>query len=261
MKLHRINALLLKYYYISINRFDRIFDLFYWPLLDIIIWGFMSVYVQKISDVNLLSMIMGGIILWVFVWRSSQDIAVFVLEDFWTKNLYNLYSSPLKISEMIASLMIWGFLRSMITFAFLASVAIIFYSMNIFSIGIVLLTFFAFALLVFAWALGLIIASAVMRWGARIQVLAWSVVWIVQPFSCVFYPLEALPLWAQKVSFFFPTTHIFEGMRAALSGGVVNYGNLGFALLFSFIAFILTSLLFGASVKKARKTGLLAKAE
>ena len=84
MKFYRINALLLKYYYITINRIDRIFDIFYWPVVDLFIWGFAAFYIQQLSDVNILSMLLGGIILWIFVWRSSQDIAVFVLEDFWS---------------------------------------------------------------------------------------------------------------------------------------------------------------------------------
>ena len=97
MKLHRIFALLLKYYYISINRVDRLFDVIYWPIIDLFMWGFAAIYMEGISSKKLVGMLLGGIILWMFVWRSSQDIAVFVLEDFWSRNLYHLFSSPIKV--------------------------------------------------------------------------------------------------------------------------------------------------------------------
>ena len=99
MKLHRINALLLKYYYITINRVDRLFDIIYWPILDLFIWGFTALFIQKLSDVNVMSMLLGAVILWVFVWRASQDIAVFVLEDFWSRNLYHLVYISCKIKR------------------------------------------------------------------------------------------------------------------------------------------------------------------
>ena len=38
MNFGRINALLLKYWYITKNRWDRLFDLFYWPLIDLLVW-------------------------------------------------------------------------------------------------------------------------------------------------------------------------------------------------------------------------------
>lgn len=261
MKFHRINALLLKYYYITINRVDRIFDIFYWPMLDIFIWGFMTIYIQKLSDINLLSLIFGGIILWLFIWRASQDIAVFVLEDFWSRNLYNLFTSPLRLNELMVSLMIQGLVKALLSFIFLSIVAFILYSFSIFELGILNLGLLVFVLLIFAWALGFFISSFVMRYGSRVQILAWSIVWIIQPFSCVFYPLEALPAWAQKISMLVPTTYVFENMRAVLTGASINYLSLFYSLLLAIGLFLLTSWFFYSSFKSAKKKGLLAKNE
>ena len=118
MKIYRINALLLKYYYISINSIDRIFDIVYWPVIDIIIWGFASYFIKDVSSVNLLAMLMGCLILWTFVWRSCQDIAVYVLDDFWSKSLYHVFSSPVRLSEHVISIMLLAFLRACVTFVF-----------------------------------------------------------------------------------------------------------------------------------------------
>ena len=122
-----------------------------------------------------------------------------------------------------------------------------------------ILGFFVLILSIFAWAVGLFISGLIMRYGYRIQVLAWSVVWIIQPFSCVFYPLSALPAWAQPISRMLPTTYVFEGMRSVLSGETLPI--LITPLISSIVFFILAAIFFHRSVEKAKKKGLLAKNE
>lgn len=261
MKFYRINALLLKYYYITINRIDRIFDIFYWPVIDLFIWGFAAFYIQQLSDVNILSMLLGGIILWIFVWRSSQDIAVFVLEDFWSRNLYHLFSSPVKLSEHLASIVLIGFLRSLATFAFMALFGILLYSFNILAISPLLLASSVFLLSLFGWIMGIFITSFIFRYGQRIQVLAWSVVFLMQPFVCIFYPLSALPNWAAKIAVLIPPTYVFEALRAEISGNPVNYVTLGYSFIANVMLFILVVLFLESSFKKSKKTGLLAKGD
>ncbi len=261
MKLHRINALLLKYYYITINRVDRLFDIFYWPIIDLFIWGFAAFYIKQLSDVNVLSMLLGGIILWIFVWRSSQDIAVFVLEDFWSRNLYHLFSSPVRLSEHLASIILIGFLRSLATFAFMALFGMILYSFNILSISPLLLASSVFLLSLFGWVMGIFITSFIFRYGQRIQVLAWSVVFLMQPFVCIFYPLSALPKWAARIALILPPTHVFEALRADISGKAVNYLSLGYSLIANIILLVLVILFLNSSFMKSKKTGLLAKGD
>ena len=259
MKLHRIQGLLLKYFYISKNRWDRIFDIIYWPLVDLLVWGFMTAYIAVISEFNLLSAILGGIIIWMFVWRTAQDISVFTLEDFWTKNLFNLFSSPITNNEFIMSLLIFALTRSFVTFTFMALMAALIYSFNLFGIGIFYIALFASALLILGWALGAFINGFIFRFGERIQVLAWSVVWGIQPFSCVFYPLSALPSWAQKIAYFNPITHVFENLRAVVSGNAISWYGVAYSFIGGLILLFLTLLFLGSSIERSRKTGLLVR--
>ena len=261
MKLHRINALLLKFFYINISRFDRLFDVFYWPTIDLFVWGFTSFYITKISEVNVLSMMIGGIILWTFVWRASQDIAVFVLEDFWSRNLYHLFSSPVTMWEHMASITIIGLIRSFVTFVFLSGVAFVFYAFNIFSIDPLMLGTAVFLLSMFGWTMGLFVTSLILRYGQRIQVLAWSTVWIIQPFSCVFYPLSVLPNWAAKIAVLLPTTYAFEALRASINHTPISYSSLIYAIGISFVFFIAMAVYLQRSFKHAKKSGLLAKGD
>jgi len=261
MKFHRISALLLKYYYITINRVDRIFDIIYWPVLDLFIWGFTALFIQKLSDVNVLSMLLGAVILWVFVWRASQDIAVFVLEDFWSRNLYHLFTSPVKLSEHLVSIIIIGFLRALVTFVLMWLVGMIFYSFNILDISPLLIAFSVFLLTIFGWAIGLFVASFIFRYGQRIQVLAWSVTFLLSPFACVFYPLSALPDWAAKIAAVIPATYVFESLRAMISGAQLNQAGLAYSLISSILLFVAMAYFLQSSFQKSRKTGLLAKGD
>jgi len=261
MKLYRIGALLLKYYYISLNRVDRIFDIFYWPAIDLFVWGFASFYIKSISDINLLSVFLGAIILWLFVWRSSQDIAVFVLEDYWSKTLYHLFSSPVKISEHMVSIILFGFLRALAAFAVMSILAGLMYAFNIFSIPILLLAVAVLVLSVFGWIMGLFVTSLIVRYGQRIQVLAWSVVWIVQPFSCVFYPLKSLPAWAASIAKVLPTTYVFESLRHYMFNGELVFHGIPYAIGIEIIFLAIVSYWLAISFKKAKKKGLIAKAD
>lgn len=261
MKLHRINALLLKYYYITINRIDRLFDIIYWPILDLFIWGFTALFIQKLSDVNVLSALLGAVILWIFVWRASQDIAVFVLEDFWSRNLYHLFSSPVKLSEHLVSIIIMGFLRALATFVLMWIVGIVFYSFNILSISPLLIAFSVLLLTLFGWAIGLFVAAFIFRFGQRIQVMAWSVTFLLSPFACVFYPLSALPNWAAKIAAVVPATYVFEALRAMINGTPVNQAGLIYSLVSSIVLFITMAFFLENSFRKSRKTGLLAKGD
>jgi ABC-2 type transport system permease protein len=261
IKIHRIKAMLLNYYYLSINSLDRIFDIVYWPLLDIFIWGFMTHFIQGISDFNILNVILGGIVLWVFLWRSTQDLVVYLLDSYWSRSIFHLFITPLKSAEFVISLAIIGLIRSFLAFTTMSILAYFLYDFTILQFNLFHIAMLIGILVLFAWALGILISSFIFLWGTRIQVLAWSVIWIIQPFSCVFYPLSALPNWAAKIAIFLPTTQVFENLRATINGSPLNYGSLLYSLIFILIFFVLASLFLSYSVKRARNKGHFSKPE
>jgi len=253
--------MLLNNYYITTSSADRLFDVLYWPVLDILIWGFMTYFISGISEVNILSFVLGGLLLWVFIWRSSQDFVIYVLENFWSRNIYHLYATPLRDSEMIVSLGILGISRSFIAFLLMNLISFALYQFNIFSFNLLHAAAFIGILMIFAWGIGLLITSFIFRFGTRMQILAWSTIWIIQPFSCIFYPLSALPTWAAKIAIVLPTTHVFEGLRASLAGQPLSTGSLLYALGFSIVFLIFSSWVIVRAIKVARSKGSFAKPE
>ncbi len=77
---------------------------------------------------------------------------------------------------------------------------------------------FVLNLVITGWVIGVLTTSLIMRFGQEAEILAWSMVFLFQPISCVFYPIEVLPGWLQAIAWMNPAAHVFEGMRAVLNG-------------------------------------------
>lgn len=261
MKASVIAGLLKKYYYITVNRLDRIFDIFYWPLVGLFIWGFTTYFLRDIAGEAIIYIFLGGTVLWIFFQRAAQDISVYILEDFWSDNLYNLFAAPIKTAELVISIVTFGAIRSLMSFLFLVLMAIVMYSFNVFDAGIIAVALFSLNLLLFGWVIGLFVSSFIFRYGMRIQVIAWSIPFLIQPFSAVYYPLDSLPIWVQKISLVFPTTYVFEGMRYAFAKGAILWDYLAWSFGLNIALLIFVCLLFGQSINYARKKGLFVKRE
>ena len=254
-------GLMEKYYYITINRVDKIFDLFYWPVVGLLVWGFTTYYLREFTGDAILHIFLGGTVLWIFFQRAAQDIAVYLLEDFWSQNLFNLFATPLKSLELMVSIIIFGTLRSVISFVFLIFVALFLYSFNIFDAGIFVIALGTFNLLLSGWAVGLLSSSMIFRYGVRIQVLAWSIPFLILPFSAVYYPLETVPVWIQSVASLLPTTYVFEAMRYGFEQGGILWGHMGIAFALNIVLILALGWNFSRSVEKARIRGAFVKKE
>ncbi|MFC1728266.1 ABC transporter permease [Nanoarchaeota archaeon] len=262
MKLNVIQGLLLKYWYITIGKIDRIFEIVYWPFLSLLVWGLTSRYILgMVNNSMIVSFFVGGIILWTFFQRAQQDIATYILEDFWSGNLLNLFVSPATPTSIMASISIFSLIKAFITFLFLAFLGWALFSFNMIALNWIALAYFLVNIILFAWILGIFVSSIIFRYGQRIQVFAWSVVWLVQPFSCVFYPLSSLPELLQKVAIWFPLTHVFEGMRSVISTGVFDGIMLMKAVALNLVFLVIVSFYFGNCIDKAKIKGGLVKQE
>ncbi len=260
MKLNVLEGLLLKNWYLTINRLDRIFDIVYWPLVSLLLWGFTSFYLTGIlKDSHIIAFFLGGVILWTFFQRAQQDITVYILEDFWSRNLYNLFSSPVTPFTLMLAVTIFSFLRGLVTLVLLGFLGVALFSFNIISLGWISLSLFVINLTLFGWVIGILVTAFIFRFGQRIQVFAWSLIFFVQPFSSVFYPVSTLPVWAQKIAFWFPSTHVFEGMRQVIQYGVINWNALLLAFAENIVLLVLVSMYLSYSIDQARIKGRLSK--
>lgn len=252
----RIWAVFLRYFY-YFAKLDHLADLFYWPAIDIFLWGMTSVWIQKqeggVSDLALA--VLTGLVFWQIVWRANYEITVNLLQEFWNRNLVNLFSTPLKRSEWVGALLIIGLAKICISLIFGSLFVYLLYALNVFSLGWAFLPFAA-SLILSGWFMGFLSAGIIVYYGQRVQMLAWMIPYMFAPFSAVYYPLSALPHWAQDIAQVLPTTHIFEGMRQVLNKHHFSLKTLLLSYLLNFIYLGLSIAFFNFMFEKSRAKGL-----
>lgn len=235
-------------------------EIFYWPFLDLLLWGFISVYLIQFRKElpNFVAFLLGALILWDILFRAQQGISVSFLEDVWARNLLNVFASPLRPGEYIVSLMLVSAVKIMIAGVVMSLLAWIFYSFNIFLLGLSLIPF-VLELVVFGWAIGIITTSLILRFGQQAEILAWGLALLFQPVSAVFYPVSVLPPVLQKIARFVPSSSIFEGMREIITRGGIPHSKLIWAMALNGLYILLAVFLFSMSFKVVKRKGLIVR--
>ncbi len=241
MNFNRISALMMRHLYLYQRSLPRLMDLFFWPILEILVWGFLSVYLEKMNlgGLNIVSLLLGAIIFWDLLSQSQKAVSFAFMEEVWEKNFLNIFVTPLKVSEFLFSTFFLGLIRIVLVGIILGLFSFLLYHFNIFQFGLYTVPFII-NLLLFGWTLGIFTTAIIFRFGSSAQIFAYSLIFLIQPFSAVFYPISALPQALQFVAYLFPSSYVFEGMRAIIHNGVfpLNYFLLSLGLNLVYMAVI-----------------------
>jgi ABC-2 type transport system permease protein len=256
--IRRIYALLLRHAYLMRSSPTRLFDLMYWPLLQMVVWGFITVFLARHSSwmVQAGGVLIGAVLLWDVLVRGQFGMTLSLLEEMWSRNLANLFVSPLRTTEFAISLMILSMLRSLFGVVPAALLAIPLFAYSIFDLGPALVAFWA-VLTMFGWGVGLMISAALVRFGLSAESYAWASIFVLAPVSGVYYPIDTLPHWLRPVSWALPSTHVFEGMRAVMIDHAFRWDLLGSALALNALYLALGIGLFLLAFGSARRRGQL----
>ena len=261
MNFSTIYALLSRYVLLYTRNPMRLFELFFWPVVQLLVWGFVTVSLQNQGGANFpkyISFLIGAIILWDALFRSQQGVSISFLEDVWTRNLLNIFAAPVRMTEYLAATFGVGLLRVLFTAILLGVIAALAYSFNLLQFHAALIGWYA-NLMLFGWSLGIISIAMIIRWGYGAESLAWAIPFMIQPFGAVFYPVSTLPGWMQWIALALPPAHVFEGMRSVLSGKAFDWHQLAIAFGLNVLYLILAGLLFARTLASAREKGLLVK--
>ncbi len=258
----RIFALLLRQLFLYRRSMIRSLEIVYWPVMDLLVWGFLSVYVARLGGggAAAIAFLVGGMILWDIFFRVQQAISVSFLEDVWTRNLMNVFVTPISTAEFICATMLLGVMKIIVIGLLLASLALSLYAFNIFQFGLPLLPF-VLNLILSAWGMGIITTALILRFGQGAEALAWAVAFLFQPFSAVFYPVSVLPAAIQPVAWALPTTQAFEGMRTVLSGHAIPWDRVAWAVGENAVLMGIAASIFAWVMHVARELGLLMRTE
>jgi ABC-2 type transport system permease protein len=257
--LRRIWGLLYRHIALYRASWPRLLELAYWPTLQLCIWGFTaSFFSARLGNPGAVvgGAILGGVLLWEVALRTQMGLSLGFLEEIWSRNLGHVFVSPLRPWELLAALVGVSAMRVAIGLTPALLLAWALYAFNVFGIGLLLIPFVA-NLMVMGWWVALGVISLILRHGAGAEALAWSVLFGFTPFSAVFYPVAVLPKSVQPIALALPSAHVFEGMRAAMSRGVVAWDHLAWATGLNALWLAAAMLLFAAQFRSARTRGAL----
>tara|TARA_B110001452_G_scaffold264497_1_gene267593 strand:+ start:1837 stop:2628 length:792 start_codon:yes stop_codon:yes gene_type:complete len=258
MNLGRIYGLFLRHFFLITRSFPRILDLIYWPSIQITLWGFISNFFVTHSTYynGAVGVILSCAILYDFLFRTSIGFNMLFLEEIWSRNFTNLFIAPMKISEIIISLVSTALIRALIGLIPAILLTSPLFGISILDLGIPL--FFLFlSLYIFGITLGLLVSAGLLRFGPSFENIAWSTLFLLAPFGCIYYPVETLPNFFQSIAFSLPLVYIFEEARNILINGSVSYENILNAFYLNLLYLIIAILLFYYSFDKAREKGSL----
>jgi ABC-2 type transport system permease protein len=213
----RIGAMMLRYWYLLRSSWPRLLDLVYWPTVQMVTWGFLQYYITSNAGffARAGGTFIGAVLLWDILFRGQLGFSISFLEEMWSRNIGNLMMSPLRPIEFIAALMVMSLVRLLIGAVPVTFLAIGFFGFNLYGLGLALVAFF-FNLMLTSWAIGIFVSGLILRNGMGAENLAWSIMFLFMPLTCVYYPVTTLPVWLQPVAWLLPPTYVFEGMRALL---------------------------------------------
>lgn len=260
MAFTRILALSARYLMVMRRSIPRMLDLFWWQTVAVFVWGFLTIYLNRFAPegFSFIALLLGGLFFWELFNRSQITVSMSFLEDVWSRNLMNLFVTPLRLWEFLASVILVSFAKTLVALVMMAGLTAIFWHFNVFTFGVYLIPFGAL-LFIFGWSMGIFTTALILRFGHSAEFLAWSLPVIVQPLSAVFYPIDALPSFLRPVALLFPSTHVFEGMRTVLKTGVFDAGQAFIALALDIAFLVLALLFFQYMFRLARNRGLLVR--
>ena len=256
--LYRVGAMVLRHWYLLRSSWPRLLELVYWPAVQMFMWGFLQLGVGKLPGAlaGTVSTFLAAFLLWDILFRGQIGYSISFLEEMWSRNLGHLFVSPLRPYELVISLVLMSLIRTLIGVGGAALIAILLFNYNIFDMGLPLLSFFL-NLIVMGWAIGLLVAGIVLRYGLGAESVAWVAVFAIQPISAIYYPVSVLPEWLQPVAWCLPSSYVFEGMRELLFEQTFNTTLLWQSMALNLLYLIGGISAFLAFFRAARQRGLL----
>jgi len=254
----RIAAMMLRYWYLLRSSWPRLIDLVYWPTVQMVTWGFLQYYIANNAGffARAGGTFIGAVLLWDILFRGQLGFSISFLEEMWSRNIGNLMMSPLRPAEFIIALMVMSVVRLSIGAVPVTFLAIAFFGFNLYSLGLALVAFF-FNLMLTSWAIGIFVSGLILRNGMGAENLAWSIMFLFMPLTCVYYPVTTLPVWLQPVAWALPPTYVFEGMRALLIDRVFRADLMLDALALNAVLFAIGVFGFLKLLQSARRLGSL----
>ncbi len=248
----------MRYLYLLRHSPVRMLELVYWPFMNLLVWGFITVYLasSRFDVAQAAGLFLGAVVLWEILIRSNLGMTITFVEELYSRNLGHLFISPLRPYELVSACMITSLLRTLVGVIPSTLIIIPMFGYSVFDLGLPLAGFYLM-LSMFGWAFGMFIMAILIRWGLAAEGFAWAAMFIIMPVAGAYYPVAALPSWLQPLCWALPTAYVFEGMRAIVLDGAMRTDYLAAAFGLNILYLAAGVIFFQWMFRVARTRGLL----
>ncbi len=260
MNLKRLYAVVLRQFYLMRGSPSRILPLFAWVLVDIVLWGFLTRYLNSVAapGFSFVATLLGAVLLWDFFMRVMQGVTMAFFEDVWARNFLNFFASPLTIWDYLGGLVASSVATSSIGLAAMLLLAGLAFGLSYAAYGALFIPFLMI-LFLFGIALGMMAAAMVLRLGPASEWFVWPIPALIAPFAGVFYPVSVLPRWMQSIARVLPPAYVFESMRAIVMGHGASLWPMAAGAVLALAYLAAGCWIFERTYRFAVRTGLIAR--
>ncbi len=239
---------------------EVILDIFVFSLINIILFGFISRYLAQSTDnrVQAQSLLI-AVIFWEVIRVNQYSTSVSSMWNVWSHNLSNMFIAPIRVTEYLAAHVLAATVKSFTIFVTAVLFAKYAFHLNMFGLGLFPLAFSYLNMVIFATAIGLVLVGFVFQFGTRVQALSWGVIYFVQPFSAVFFPISILPAFLQPIGYGIPVTYFFEWLRALHAGVGYEASKVMGAFCLNIIFLVVGCYIFSRQLAAAKRSGQLVR--
>jgi ABC-2 type transport system permease protein len=254
----RIYAMVYRYVTLLIGSFPRLIESIYWPVINIFLLGYLNYYLLKsrgMAEVNF-HLILGATLLLEVFLRSQLAFLLCFIEEIYSRNIGQLYASPLRASEQLIAYILIMLLRITIALTPAVILCVFVFDYHLLSLGHWLWGFI-FCLLLSGVAAGIMLISFLLRFGQAAEWFGWMLGWAFIPFMGIYYPLDILPEPMRLIGMALPPTYVFEGLRQLAVTGTMDAGLLLKSLGLGIVYLVVALAIFFYTIAGARRRGNL----
>src|SRR6478735_11076898 len=261
LRLLRIKTVVRRHAYVLWRAPHRWFDIAFWPLMDVILWGSLGTYVATQSGPTSgasTAYLLAGIIMFHILFQSQIAVATGFMEETWSRNLLNVMTTPVTEVEYVAGTALFGFVKVALALTTLSICAFGFFGFELSSIGWALVPIAAILVTV-GWGVGIANIGVVLRFGQGAEVITWGSNFILMALSGVFSPVEALPPVLQPLARLLPSTHAFTALRTVVSGHPLPWGEIRAGMIGAVVFVILGFTYAAVALRTFRRRGFVTR--
>jgi ABC-2 type transport system permease protein len=137
MNFTRIRAVVRRHWLILFRSPHRWFEIAFWPLMDVILWGSLGVFIAQENDASRAGVpyLLAGLVLFWTLTQVQMTGSTAFMEETWTRNLLNVLTTSVKPVEYMSGIAIFGFIKLTMTMLTLTVTTILLYGFDLSALG------------------------------------------------------------------------------------------------------------------------------